>query len=185
MIFTDWCGFIAWQYWVPLYYQDYKLYTPLEAVIRFLPSFVSGVLGSAFVGFMAARIPAVWILSMGTASMTISCLLMAVIKPDVTYWAFAFPSTLLTVWGADPVFAAGSLFIAKFALPEEQSVAAALFNTMIQLGTATGVAVTTVVFHSVSRKLDAENKDQLLAYQAAQWTGFVFGVIGMFFLQIK
>jgi len=35
--------------------------------------------------------------------------------------------------GADFVFSAGTLFIAKFALPHEQSVAGALFNTMTQV----------------------------------------------------
>lgn len=38
--------------------------------------------------------------------------------------------------GADFVFSAGTLFIARVALPHEQSVAGALFNTMTQVGYA-------------------------------------------------
>lgn len=80
--------------------------------------------------------------------------------------------------GADFVFSAGTLFIAKFALPHEQSVSGALFNTMTQLGTAVGVTVSTVVFNSVARKAVPENKDPIFMYKAAQWTTLAFGVIG-------
>ena len=39
---------------------------------------------------------------------------------------------VLSVCGADFVFASGTLFVAKVALPGEQSVASALFQTMNQ-----------------------------------------------------
>jgi predicted MFS family arabinose efflux permease len=85
--------------------------------------------------------------------------------------------------GADFVFSAGSLFIAKFALPHEQSLAGALFNTMTQLGTAVGVTVSTVVFNSVSQRAVAQ-KDLIVSYHAAQWTTFAFGAIGTFLLDL-
>jgi len=69
----------------------------------------------------------------GAGATTTACLLFAVIVPSTTYWAYAFVATVVSVMGADFVFAAGTLFIAKFALPHEQSVAGALFNTMMQV----------------------------------------------------
>ena len=175
--FTIWCAFTSWMLWIQLYYQNYKHYTPLESVLRLTPAFVSGILCNVFVGLMAARIPIVWLLGVGTLSTTTACLLLALINPSTTYWAFAFPATCLVVIGADFIFSAGSLFIAKFALPHEQSLAGALFNTMTQLGTAVGVTVSTIVFDSVARRAGAE-KDNLIAYHAAQWTTFTFGSIG-------
>ena len=77
------------------------------------------------------------------------------------------------------MFAAGSLFIAKYALPNEQSVAGALFNTMVQLGTALGVTVSTVVYNSVAEKVIPEGKDPIVLYRAAQWTAFGFGILGV------
>jgi hypothetical protein len=56
-----------------------------------------------------------------------------VVRPSQPYWAYGFPSAILSVFGADFVFAAGTLFIAKVALPHEQSVAGALFQTMTQV----------------------------------------------------
>jgi hypothetical protein len=69
----------------------------------------------------------------GAAATTIACLLFAIIVPSTTYWAYAFVASVASVMGADFVFSAGTLFIAKFALPHEQSVAGALFNTMTQV----------------------------------------------------
>lgn len=183
--FANWCAFLSWMFWIQLYYQDYKHYTPLGAVARLVPAFVSGIMCNTFVGLMAARVPIVWLLGVGTLSTTTACLLLALINPNTTYWAFAFPATFLSVMGADFVFAAGSLFIAKFALPHEQSVAGALFNTMTQLGTAVGVTVSTVVFNSVSQTAVAEGKDIIVSYHAAQWTTFGFGVVGAFLLVFR
>jgi hypothetical protein len=55
-------------------------------------------------------------------------LLFAIINTSSTYWAFGFPAAITSVFGADFVFAAGSIFIAQEALPIEQSMAGALFN---------------------------------------------------------
>ncbi len=176
--FTNWCAFLSWMFWVQLYFQNYKKYTPLECMIRFIPAFISGILCNAFVGLMAARVPIVWMLGVGTLSSTVACLLFAMIIPDVTYWAFCFPAIFIGVLGADFVFTAGTLFIAKCALPQEQSVAGALFNTMAQLGTALGVTVSTVVYHSVAQRVIPEGGDPILLYRAAQWTTCGFGILG-------
>jgi hypothetical protein len=50
-----------------------------------------------------------------------------------TYWAFGFPAAVFSVFGADFVFAAGTIFVAKVSLPHEQSLAGALFQTMTQV----------------------------------------------------
>ena len=183
--FTSSCAFLSWIYWVTLYYQDYKRYTPLETVTRLAPAFVSGILCNVFVGLMAARVPIVWLLGVGTLSTTTACLLFAIINPSTTYWAYAFPSTIISVLGADLVFAAGSIFIAKSVLPHEQSVAGALFNTLIELGTAAGLTVSTVVFNSVSQRAVAENRDGIVSYHAAQWANLGFGVIGTFWFDLR
>lgn len=70
---------------------------------------------------------------LGTSLTASANIFFAVVKPSQTYWAYGFPSAILSVFGADFVFSAGTLFIAKVALPHEQSVAGALFQTMTQV----------------------------------------------------
>lgn len=135
---------------------------------------------------------------MGTAGAAIACVLMAVINPNVTYWAFTFPSLLVSVLGSDLVYTAGTLYIAKISLAHEQSLAAAGFQTMgqvcfysipskenivnieclfSQLGNSFGVTISTVVFNRVNESI-VLGEDRLRSYQAAQWTNSAFGLCG-------
>ena len=118
-------------------------------------------------------------------------LLFALIKESAPYWAFGFPAAIVSVFGADFVFASGTLFVAKISLPHEQSLAGALFQTMTQLGTSFGLAITTIIYNSTlstqSKKVgvhvnssgtNAPRFAQFDAYRAAMWGGFTFGIIG-------
>ncbi|KAF9478870.1 MFS general substrate transporter [Pholiota conissans] len=174
--FANWCAFLAWTFWVQLYYQNYKAYNPMQTVARLLPMFISGLACNVFVGFMASHIPIIYLVATGSLATSLACLLFAVINPDTTYWAYGFSASVISVMGADFVFSAGTLFIARVALPHEQSVAGALFNTMTQLGTAVGVTVTTVVYNNVGENL-IPGADVIVMYRAAQWTAFAFGII--------
>lgn len=125
-------------------------------------------------------------LVIGTLLTGVSNLLFALINPAATYWAFGFPAAILTVFGADFVFATGTLFTAKVCLPHEQSLGGAVFQTVTQIGTAFGLAISTVVFNTQIAKAggsdpsgaDVSRDDQLVAYKDAMWTGFAFGAFG-------
>ena len=129
--------------------------------------------------------------AIGTLLTATSNLLFALIDPAAPYWAFGFPAAIITVFGADFFFSTGTLFIARACKPHEQSVGGALFQTLTQLGTAFGLAISTVVFNatlkSKSRELgvgtnvggtNAPKAAQLAAYKGAMWSGFAFGVFG-------
>ena len=126
----------------------------------------------------------------------------------MSYWPLEFPAIWLSVLGVDLVFSAGTLFIATFALPHEQSMAGALFNTMIQvnplclpesnqnideslfffqkkqLGISFGITVTTFVFDKVTRATPT-GADMILSYQYATWTSGAFGLIGIYLFYIS
>ena len=69
----------------------------------------------------------------GSAATTTACLLFAIIDPATTYWAYAFVASVVSAMGVDFIFSAGTLFIAKYSPPHEQSVVAALFSTMTRV----------------------------------------------------
>jgi MFS family permease len=176
--FLNSCSFLSWMFWAQIYYQDYKNLRPVLSVVRFLPMFVSGMLCTFFVGIMAARISLVYLAAIGSLCTAAGALLFAVIDTRMSYWAFGFPAATIVVVGADFIYAAGSLYIAKISLPHEQSLAGGLFQTMTQLGTSVGITVTTVVFNRVSRRI-GPGVDNIASYRAAQWTSFAFGILGM------
>ncbi|EJD06323.1 MFS general substrate transporter [Fomitiporia mediterranea MF3/22] len=178
--FLEWASFLAWQFWAQLFYQDYQHLDPVLTSIRLLPMFVVGIACNVFVAAVVGRIPLVVLTVAGTLLTSTAGLLFALIDPNAPYWAFGFPAAILSVFGADFVFACGTIFVAKISLPHEQSLAGGLFQTLTQLGTALGLATTTIVHNTVLRDnvqepiVDAE----LEAYKAAQWMTFGFGAAG-------
>ena len=142
----------------------------------------------------------------GTIVTGSASLLFALINTSSTYWAFGFPAAVMSVFGADFVFAAGTIFVAKVALPHEQSLAGALFQTMTQvscipwtfdviyaeqdqIGTSFGLTTTTSVFDKIvardSQRLGLSvtysdmmvpRSAQLSGYRGAQWTSLAFAL---------
>lgn len=96
------------------------------------------------------------------------------------------------------MFSGGSVYVAKLALPSEQSLAGGLFQTLRQLGTAFGLTITTTVYNEVIKRrlrvfasdgnvtgevIDPNNPPKeilLLGFRAAQWGAFGFPVLCTF-----
>jgi len=189
--FFEWCSFQSFLFWAQLYYQNYLLLSPILTMVRFIPQSVTGLICNFLVAVSVSQVPAVYLIVLGTLSTATANLLFAVIRTSAPYWTFGFPAAVISVFGADFVFASGTLFVAKISLPHEQSLAGALFQTMTQLGTSFGLAITTIIFNSVLKKesrrvgievnlsgTNAPRFAQLKAYRAAMWGGFAFGVFG-------
>ncbi|KAG8732051.1 hypothetical protein FRC11_000928 [Ceratobasidium sp. 423] len=183
VVFFDWSCFTTWQFFVTLYYQEYLGISPVDTTIRLLPMPVSGLLCNLVIALFIGRISGTILIGVGCFFTGLAALLLAVIIPSETYWAFGFPAAAVVVFGADFMFATGSIFVAKIALPHEQSLAGGIFNTLTQLGTAFGLAIANVVNDSVHRKALRESGDELgsllRGYRSAFWTCFGFGMAAL------
>ncbi|KAI6037704.1 major facilitator superfamily domain-containing protein [Pisolithus marmoratus] len=188
--FLNWAGFLSWSLWAQLYYQNYLQLTEIHTMVRFIPMFITGILCNFFVALVVSRLSLVIFVVSGTLITASAAMLFALINPAATYWAFGFPSTVLIVFGADFVYSAGTIFLAKIANHGEHSVVGALFQTMTQIGTAFGLTITTIVFDRVvsseSAKLgvtlnstgsNAPLAANLKGYRAAQWTAAAFPLL--------
>ncbi|GJJ06804.1 hypothetical protein Clacol_001000 [Clathrus columnatus] len=159
----------------------------MHTMLRLLPMSITGFVLNVIVGFVVRRVDVLWLLVTGTLATGCGCLLFAVIDPSAPYWAFGFPASILSVWGADFIFACGTLFVARVAHADEQSLAGGVFQTVAQLGKAFGLAITTNVYNSVAmshhhplEEPHMANTPPLEAFKAAQWTGFGFAILGSY-----
>jgi len=191
IVFWTWCSFLSNNLWVQLFYQNYLNLSPIRTMVRLLPSFVTGILCNVLIALLVGRVPVVYLLAIGTLMTAFGSIFFSLVEDGWSYWAYGFPSAVIVVFGADFVFSSGTLFVAKCALPHEQSVAGALFSVMTQVGTSFGLAITTMVFNSVLERdslrlgvdLDAPGHNEaprsaeLNAYQAANWGAFAFGIL--------
>ncbi|EUC55277.1 MFS general substrate transporter, partial [Rhizoctonia solani AG-3 Rhs1AP] len=183
VVFFDWSCFTTWQFFVTLYYQEYLGLSPIDTTVRLLPMSVSGLLCNLVIALFIGRMSGSILIGVGCFFTSLAALLFAVIIPSKTYWAFGFPAAAVVVFGADFMFATGSIFVAKVALPHEQSLAGGIFNTLNQLGTAFGLAIASVVNNNVHHSALRESGDELgsllRGYRAAFWTCFAFGMAAL------
>ncbi|KAL1407970.1 hypothetical protein Q8F55_004767 [Vanrija albida] len=171
--FVAWTGFASISYHVNLYYQQVKLTGPLGAVVRFLPVPVSGVICNIIVAQVIHRVPLQFLVCFGVACTGLSATFLAVSGRDTLYWTFPFNAMYLVVIGADFLVPTGSIFVSLMALPQEQSVAGALFQTLLQLGGSFGLTLTSVIATTYSNKSRERGDDEIDAIlhglQASFW----------------
>ncbi|WVR05117.1 hypothetical protein IAU60_002129 [Kwoniella sp. DSM 27419] len=150
--FVAWMGFVSLFYNATLFYQEVQKTGPIGAMLRFMPTSVSGILCNVIVAFLVSKVPTQWLVCVGLIATGLGNVCFALSYQDTNYWRLPFNGMWLSVMGADFLMATGLIFVAKLALPDEQSVAGALFQTLMQLGGAFGLAFTAVIFNSQQTK---------------------------------
>ncbi|KAF8340762.1 efflux transporter [Cantharellus anzutake] len=188
LAFFVWAGFSSC-------YQNYLGLSPIHAMLRMLPMSITGVILNGIVALAVAHIEGIVLIVTGCVMAGLAPLLFAIIDPLATYWVFGFPAAIFGVFGADFIFASGSLFVAKVARLDEQSVAGGLFTTLTQVGTSVGLALSSIVLNqmvarniqslgpqetSSSKPSSSTPKSALLeGYRAVQWLNFSFMMVGL------
>ncbi|TXT15777.1 hypothetical protein VHUM_00280 [Vanrija humicola] len=147
-----WIGFIPIFYNATLWYQQVQNTGVIGAMLRFLPCTVSGIICNIIVAKIVHIVNNQLLICVGIGATGLANVLLAICKPESIYWGEAFNAMWLGVLGADFLMAVGSIFVSTLALPEEQSVAGALFQTMVQLGGAVGLAFASVIATNIQAK---------------------------------
>ncbi|KAH7328732.1 major facilitator superfamily transporter [Stachybotrys elegans] len=157
------------------YYQGFQGLTPLQTMLRFLPTGIGGCVIAAIVAQLLSRIPTFYLLIIGTVATTVSCLLFAVpIPPSTSYFAWGLPAMLLAVVGADIAWPCLTLFTSHSLKPQDQAVGGALINAMGQFGRAIGLAMSTAVQTAVmarARGVSVQNVGATEVGEAESLTG--------------
>lgn len=102
-----------------------------------------------------------WIVIVTTIIAIIACiapLLMAVVNPDWTYWAMAFPAVFFNPLGADGLFTISNLLITSLFPAKMQGLAGGVFNTVSQIGKSVGLALVALSANQVSLALGDDDK---------------------------
>ncbi|GAA5940651.1 hypothetical protein JCM3775_004752 [Rhodotorula graminis] len=147
-----WSGFASFMFFASLAFQDYMRLEPILATVRFLPSSVTGFILNVVVAVLASRVPAQILIAIGALGTGLAPLLFAVQDYADPYWQWQFPAMILSVFGADFIFACGILYVSQVAGPGHQALAGSIFNMSTQIGTGIGLAIGTVVQSRVTKK---------------------------------
>lgn len=173
------------------YYQDFQDLSPLQTMLRFIPTGVGGALVAAIVAQLLHWVPTVFIMASGNICVSVACLLFAVpIPPSTSYFAWGLPAMILAVIGADTAWPSLTLFTSSALPPQDQAIGGALINAMGQLGRSIGLAMSTAIQTAVmasDRGVSVEDaggplpwdSSSLKGIRAANWMSFGFGVLSL------
>lgn len=186
VIFGLWAAFNCLSFYATLWIQEVQLLNPLQAALRFLPMIIAGVFFNVIAGLAMSRVHGLWLVAIGGLGCASSCLILAVIHRDTSYWAGLFICFILTVM-TDLVFPPAQLYACTVVGPSRAAVAGGLFSTTTRLATSLGLALTATISSSVtssySRKhpsLSVSSPDALVpGYQAAMWFCFASSIAGI------
>ncbi|WVF72288.1 hypothetical protein IAT40_007100 [Kwoniella sp. CBS 6097] len=173
--FLSWMGFHSLFYHATLFFQDIQHTGPVGAMLRFLPTEIWGIICNVIVALIIHRVSTVWLLGTGLLATGLANVCLALSEQNTNYWVKPFHAMWLSVMGADFFFAPAIIFVAYLSLPDEQSVAGALLQTIIQLGGSFGISITSVLADIQQNKYLARGygaeESKLEGLKAAFWLG--------------
>ncbi|KAL6873077.1 MFS general substrate transporter [Trichoderma novae-zelandiae] len=173
------------------YFQEFQGLSPLQTMLRFIPTGVGGATVAIVVSQLLDRVPTLFILITGHVSLCVACLLYAVpISPSTSYFAWGLPAMVLSVIGSDTTWPCLTLFTSRALPREDQAVGGALINSVGQFGRSIGLAISTAIQTAVmanGRGLPVKDAggivpwdpESLRGLRAASWLNFAFGVVSM------
>jgi predicted MFS family arabinose efflux permease len=173
------------------YFQEFQGLSPLQTMLRFLPTGIGGATVAIIVSQLLGRVPTVFLLICGNLSITIACLLYAVpIPPTTSYFAWGLPAMVLSVVGADTTWPCLTLFTSRSLPREDQAIGGALINSVGQIGRSIGLAIATAIQTAVTadaRGVSVKNVGSIKAWdplslkglRAASWFNFALGIASL------
>ncbi|CAM1506846.1 Fc.00g064870.m01.CDS01 [Cosmosporella sp. VM-42] len=178
--------------YVTYFFQEFQGLSPLQTMLRFIPTGVGGILIAFIVAQLLGRVPTFFLLVCGNLSVSIASLLYAVpIAPTTSYFARGFPAMILSVIGADTAWPCLTLFVSHALSSGDQAVGGALINAVGMFGRAIGLAIATAVQTAVqadAQGVDVEDVGPMVQWdsktlkglRAASWVNFAFGIGALF-----
>jgi nitrate/nitrite transporter NarK len=160
-------------YFQTLFFQSVQHLSALQTSIRFLPVVVTGAATNFLTGWLVKKVRAD-ILVLGSASITaVAPLLMAIIKPEWSYWKCAFFATACLPVCVDVLFTVANLLITSIFPPKTHGIAGGVFNTISDFGNSFFLALTAVIASSVTMAEKGDPVEALLdGYHATFWLCF-------------
>ncbi|PVH87813.1 MFS general substrate transporter [Cadophora sp. DSE1049] len=186
-IFVIWGVFDAMQYFLTLFFQEVQSLSPIQTSLRFLPMVVTGAGANLLTGWLVKRVRGDILVLVSAFLTALAPLLMAVVKPEWSYWTCSFFAVACTPVCADVLFTVANLVITSVFPPQTHGLAGGVFNTISNIGASFALGLTAVVASSVSMvkqgKVRSDPETLMDGFRATFWLCFcvnvlVLGVIG-------
>lgn len=132
-------GILIW--YITLYNQVLRHYTIFASSATYATLAVMGAVAAFASSYAIPRIPAQYILAIGSTSSCIACILVATTPAQQVYWAQIFPAMFFTAFGPDFIFTATQIIASNTVRRDQQGIAGSLMGTILAYSLSTGVGI--------------------------------------------
>ncbi|KAG8525510.1 uncharacterized protein KY384_009154 [Bacidia gigantensis] len=147
--FLTWAMFNALAFFATLLMQEIQHISPLQTSLQFLPLVVLSVFANFVAGYLVDKVAANKLAFGATVLSAGAPLIFALLSPEWPFWAAMFPAMCLIPLSSDFLFNIANLVITATFSTKDQALAGGVFNTVSQLGSSIGLAVTAAIAASV------------------------------------
>ena len=155
-----------------LYFQTVLSASPLQVVVWYIPIGVVGLVVSIIEGYILHLVPGhVIMIISGLAAVGSQLLLAFIPSSGGSYWAWIFPSSILSTLGIDLSTILMTVFITTVVPSSQQGLAGGVLNSVLQLGVALVLGLADIIQSAVVKETGLEK-----SYKATFWLGV--GVAG-------
>lgn len=150
-----------------LYFQRVLSASPLQVVVWYIPIGIVGIIVSVIEGYILHLVPGHILMIISGLAAVGSQILLALIPPGGgSYWAFIFPSAILSTIGIDLSTILMTVFITTVVPSSQQGLAGGVLNSVLQLGVALVLGLTDIIQSEVIEERGLEQ-----SYKATFWFG--------------
>ena len=174
-IALGWSSFGIWLFYLLQFLQNLRKVTPLGSAAQLAPCAVMGFIAAITTGFLLSRVRTSYIMVVAMTSFCVGEVLLATMPVNQSYWIQTFLSTLITVWGMDMSFPAGTIILSDLVPKGQQGVAASLVATVVNYSISIGLGIAGTVEVNVNR----HGHDELRGYRGAWYAAVGLSGLGV------
>ncbi|KAL8693270.1 MAG: hypothetical protein Q9218_001871 [Villophora microphyllina] len=172
-----WGTFGIWVYYTFQFLLVLRHQTPLLVSAEFVPCSISGLCAAVTTGILMSRVRPAYIMFVALVCFTVGTILVATAPIHQTYWAQIFVSMIVTPWGMDMSFPAGTLILSGAMPREHQGLAASLVSTVVNYSISLGLGFAGTVESNVEKGMG--EMEVLKGYRAALYMGIGLAGLGV------
>ncbi|KAI0881358.1 MFS general substrate transporter [Annulohypoxylon maeteangense] len=153
-------GSLFW--YTVLWLQEIRHWTPMQFAVGWTPFGLGGAAATFLAAYLIPRVPAQWILAMGSSCMLVASILIATMPEQQTYWSQVFPSTIMSALSPDLTYTAAQIIASNSVSRKQQGVAGSLIGSLLLYGTSLGLGFASTVEAEVGK-----GRDKVVGYRGA------------------
>ena len=136
-----WSSFGIWLYYSIQFLELLRGQSPLLTSAQSVPTMLSGLCAALATGYLLSRVRTAWIMTTAMIMFCVGNVLLATAPVEQTYWLQTFLSFVLTPWGMDMSFPAGTVILSNLLPKEHQGIAASLVATVVNYSISIGLGI--------------------------------------------